>query len=216
VLAARRLYELTVASKTRCAWPGHDSLYIDHHDREWGVPVHDGRALWEHLVLDGFQAGLSWLTVLRKRENFRVAFAHFDPERVARFGQRDLERLLKDPGIIRSRAKINAAINNARAFLKLRDAGHDFAAWVWSFTNGAPVQNAWKNQRDVPAATPLAIEIASALKEKGFKFVGPSMVYAWMQAVGVVNDHIVSCFRYSEVKLLARNTKRYGGGQPLV
>jgi DNA-3-methyladenine glycosylase I len=130
--------QLAIVPQQRCAWPGHDPFYIDHHDREWGVPVYDSRALWEHLVLDGFQAGLSWLTILRKRDNFRVAFAGFDPEQVANFGEPDVDRLLSDPGIIRSKVKINAAINNARAYLTLRDAGHDFSMWVWGFVDGGP------------------------------------------------------------------------------
>jgi DNA-3-methyladenine glycosylase I len=135
--------KLSDGLKVRCDWPGHDALYIRHHDIEWGVPVYDSRALWEHLVLDGFQAGLSWLTVLRKRENFRTAFASFDPDRVVRFSEQDIDRLMHDAGIIRSKAKIEAAVNNARAYRKLRDAGHDFSGWVWSFANGKPSQNAW-------------------------------------------------------------------------
>jgi DNA-3-methyladenine glycosylase I len=199
---------LLIVPEQRCAWPGHDPFYIDHHDREWGVPVYESRALWEHLILDGFQAGLSWLIVLRKRDNFRAAFEGFDPERVANFGERDVDRLLGDPGIIRSKAKINAAVNNARAYLELRDAGHDFSTWAWSFANGTPIQNEWQTQGDVPAVTPLAIEISKALKDKGFKFVGPTSVYAWMQAVGLVNDHIISCFRHREIKHLASSPSR--------
>jgi len=185
--------------RSRCGWIGHDPLFVAHHDEEWGVPVHDPRALWEHLVLDGFQAGLSWLTVLRKRESFRRAFAGFRPERVARFGASDVARLLADPGIIRSRAKIDAAIHNARAVLDLQEAGDDFATWTWGFVGGRSIQNRWKRQEDGPAQTPLAAEIAAALKGKSFKFVGPTSVYAWMQAVGLVNDHIVPCFRHPEL-----------------
>jgi DNA-3-methyladenine glycosylase I len=168
------------------------------------VPVFDSRALWEHLVLDGFQAGLSWLTVLRKRDNFRAAFAGFDPEQVASFSESDVSRLLRDPGIIRSKVKINSAISNARAYLELREAGQDFSAWIWSFTGGMPIQNAWRTQEDVPPVTPLAVEISKALKAKGFKFVGPTMVYAWMQAVGLVNDHIIPCFRRAEIERLTQ------------
>jgi DNA-3-methyladenine glycosylase I len=167
-----------------------------------GVPVHDSRALWEHLILDGFQAGLSWLTVLRKRDNFRAAFAGFEPEKVGRFSKQDIERLLADPGIIRSKVKINSAVHNARAYLELREAGHDFSKWIWDFTDGKPIQNAWMAQQDVPAVTPVAIEISQALKDKGFKFVGPTLVYAWMQRVGFVNDHTVACFRHAEVRRL--------------
>ncbi len=176
------------ADRTRCSWTGHDPLFVAHHDEEWGVPVHDPRALWEHLVLDGFQAGLSWLTVLRKRENFRRAFAGFHPESVARFGASDVSRLLADPGIIRSRVKIDAAIHNARALLDLRDASGDFAACTWKFVDGKPIQNNWQRQEDVPTTTPLAAELSAALKSKSFKFVGPTSVYAWMQAVGLVNE----------------------------
>ena len=172
------------------------------------MPVLDSRALWEHLVLDGFQAGLSWLTVLRERGNFRAAFAGFDPERIAAFNESDVGRLLRDPGIIRSKVKINSAINDARTYLELRESGHDFSAWIWSFVGGAPIQNAWERQEEVPPVTPLADEISKALKAKGFKFVGPIMVYAWMQAVGLVNDHIVPCFRHAEIGRLARTPGR--------
>ncbi len=194
--------------RCRCVWPGSDPLYIAHHDREWGVPVHDSRALWEHLVLDGFQAGLSWLTVLRKRENFRKAFAGFDPVRVARYGDKDVNRLLSDAGIIRSKVKINSAITNARAYLAMREAGEEFSDWAWGFTAGSPIVNAWKSQKDVPVVTPLATDISKALKDRGFKFVGPTMIYAWMQAVGLVNDHVVSCFRYAEISRLPAKHKR--------
>jgi DNA-3-methyladenine glycosylase I len=181
---------------------GPRSVYILHHDREWGLPVRDSRALWEHLVLDGFQAGLSWLTVLRKRDAFRQAFKGFTPEEVARFGEKDVERLLADPDIIRSKVKINAAINNARVYLAMREVGGEFSRWVWNFTDGKPIQNNWRTQGGVPSVTPLAIEISAALKGRGFKFVGPTMVYAWMQAVGLVNDHLISCFRHEQLKLL--------------
>jgi DNA-3-methyladenine glycosylase I len=196
-------------AETRCVWPGNDPLYVNHHDWEWGVPVHDGRALWEHLVLDGFQAGLSWLTVLRKRENFRKAFSDFDPARVARFGERDVARLLQDASIIRSKTKITSAIGNARAYLAMLDAGEDFSDWCWDFTEGRPIQNRWKAQQDVPAVTPLANKVSSALKDKGFKFVGPTKAYAWMQAVGLVNDHVVSCFRHAEVATLTAKPKTH-------
>jgi DNA-3-methyladenine glycosylase I len=189
-------------NRKRCDWVGHDPVYILHHDREWGLPVRDSRALWEHLVLDGFQAGLSWLTVLRKRDAFRQAFKGFKPEEVARFGEKDVERLLADPGIIRSKVKINATISNARVYLAMKEAGGEFSQWVWNFTDGMPIQNHWTTQGEVPSVTPLAIEISAALKGKGFKFVGPTMVYAWMQAVGLVNDHLIPCFRHAQLKLL--------------
>ncbi len=168
---------------------------LSYHDAEWGVPEYDSRALWEKLILDGFQAGLSWSIILRKREAFRKAFKNFDPEKVARFGEADVARLLNDAGIVRSRAKIEAAIGGARAFLNMRDAGDDFSEFVWSFANGKPIQN----RGPVPAKTPLSEEISKALKKRGFKFVGPVIVYAWMQAVGIVNDHAANCFRRNAV-----------------
>jgi len=189
----------------RCAWRGMagDPLYEAYHDREWGVPERDPRALWEKLVLDGFQAGLAWITILRKRESFRRAFADFDPEKVARFGEADRARLMADPGIVRSNAKIDAAIEGARIYLAMREAGEDFSAFCWGFTDGKPIQNAWDDVSGVPAQTPLAVEVAKALKARGFKFVGPVIVYAWMQAVGMVNDHQVACFRHEPIRRMA-------------
>jgi DNA-3-methyladenine glycosylase I len=184
----------------RCAWAGADPLYRAYHDQEWSVPERDSRALWEKLVLDGFQAGLAWITILRKREGFRSAFQGFDPERVARFDDEDIARLLGDAAIVRSRAKIEAAVLSARNYLAMRDAGEDFATFVWSFVDGAPIQNGWRDRSEVPAETPLAREMSKALKSRGFKFVGPIIVYAWMQAVGVVNDHTTTCFRHTEVQ----------------
>jgi DNA-3-methyladenine glycosylase I len=188
----------------RCGWRGMagDPLYEAYHDTEWGVPERDPRALWEKLVLDGFQAGLAWITILRKREAFRAAFANFDPEAVARFGDADRARLMADAGIVRSNAKIDAAISGAKIYLAMRDAGEDFTDFCWSFTDGKVVQNRWTGDGDVPAQTDLAVEVAKALKAKGFKFVGPVIVYAWMQAVGIVNDHLVTCYRHDQVKQL--------------
>jgi len=193
------------APPIRCAWRGMagDPLYEAYHDREWGVPERDPRALWEKLVLDGFQAGLAWITILRKRESFRRAFADFDPEKVARFGEADRARLMADPGIVRSNAKIDAAIEGARIYLAMREAGEDFSAFCWGFTDGKPIQNAWDEVSGVPAQTPLAVEVAKALKARGFKFVGPVIVYAWMQAVGIVNDHQVGCFRHEPIRRMA-------------
>lgn len=187
---------------TRCGWRGMagDPLYEAYHDTEWGVPEYNSRALWEKLVLDGFQAGLAWITILRKREAFRAAFDNFDPEKVARYGEADRARLMADAGIIRSNSKIDAAIGSAKIYLAMRDAGEDFSEFCWGFTGGKPIQNNWSGDGDVPAQTPLAVEIAKALKAKGFKFVGPVIVYAWMQAVGMVNDHQVDCFRHAAVK----------------
>jgi DNA-3-methyladenine glycosylase I len=163
-----------------------------YHDTEWGVPERDPRALWEKLMLDGFQAGLAWITILRKRDAFRAAFAGFDPDRVARFGEADIARLLDDAGIVRSRAKIEATIGGARAYIAMREKGENFADFCWSFTNGKPLQG---DGVSVPAQTELSLEISKALKARGFKFVGPVIVYAWMQAVGIVDDHARVCFR---------------------
>lgn len=176
----------------RCRWAGSDPLMRAYHDTEWGVPERDGRALWEKLVLDGFQAGLAWITVLRKRETMRAAFAGFDPEKVAAFGEADVARLLADPGIIRSKAKVAAAIGGARVFLDMAARGEDFSDYCWSFTGGEPIQG---DGVTVPTSTPLSEAISKDMKRRGFRFVGPTIVYAWMQAVGMVNDHAVDCFR---------------------
>jgi DNA-3-methyladenine glycosylase I len=185
----------------RCGWAQRsgDPLYQAYHDEEWGVPERDSRALWEKLVLDGFQAGLAWITILRKREAFRAAFANFDPEAVARFGAPERARLMADAGIIRSNAKIDAAIDGARRYLEMRDRGEDFAAFLWDFTDGKPIDNHWAAESQIPAQTPLAAEMAKALKAKGFKFCGPVIVYAFMQATGMVNDHVTGCFRHAGV-----------------
>lgn len=189
----------------RCPWPRDDAQYVAYHDEEWGVPEHDSRALWEKLVLDGFQAGLAWITILRKRDNFRRAFDGFDPEIVARYTDADRARLMADTGIIRSNAKIDMAINGARLFLDMRDRGEDFAEFCWGFMpQGAPIQNRWTADQGVPAQTPLAVEVSKALKAKGFKFCGPVIVYAWMQAVGMVNDHLVTCFRHGECAAMGK------------
>ena len=182
----------------RCAWAQNDPLMRAYHDEEWGVPERDSRALWEKLVLDGFQAGLSWITILRKREGFREAFQGFDPEVIARYDAADVERLLQNPGIIRSRAKIEATISSARIYLAMMENGDDFSEFVWGFTDGATLVNHPQGIGEVPAETPLSREISAALKKRGFKFVGPVIVYAWMQAVGIVNDHTVDCFRHSD------------------
>jgi DNA-3-methyladenine glycosylase I len=188
----------------RCAWRGMqgDPLYEAYHDTEWGVPEYDSRALWEKLVLDGFQAGLAWITILRKRDGFRAAFDDFDPEKVARYGEADRARLMADAGIVRSNAKIDAAINGARIYLDMRDKGQDFSKFLWDFTGGKPIQNDFKAIGEVPAKTPLAEDMAKALKAKGFKFVGPVIVYAFMQATGLVNDHMVDCHCHDRIKQL--------------
>ena len=190
----------------RCDWRGMagDPVYEAYHDLEWGAPERDSVALWEKLTLDGFQAGLSWITILRKREAFRSAFAGFDPERVARFGEADRARLLSDAGIVRSAAKIDAAISGARIFLDMREAGEDFSDFLWAFTEGRPLQPHRKALADVPAETPLSREISAALRARGFRFVGPVIVYAFMQAVGMVNDHLVTCHRHGAVREMGR------------
>ena len=181
-----------------------DPLYEAYHDTEWGVPEYDSRALWEKLVLDGFQAGLAWITILRKREAFRAAFDGFDPEKVAAYGEADRARLMADAGIVRSNAKIDAAIGSARIYLAMRDAGEDFSEFCWSFVDGKPVQNRWTGFGEVPAQTPLALDVAKALKAKGFKFVGPVIVHAWMEAVGMVNDHLTTCFRHAGCEAMGK------------
>ena len=176
----------------RCRWAESDPLLCAYHDEEWGVPEHDSRALWEKLMLDGFQAGLSWLTVLRKRDAFRKAFHGFDPEKVAKMKEADVKRLLENPGIIRSRAKIEATIGGAKAYLKMRDEGEDFSKFVWGLAGGKPIRN---TTGKVPVKTELSEEMSRALKKRGFKFVGPVIVYAWLQATGIANDHSPDCFR---------------------
>jgi DNA-3-methyladenine glycosylase I len=187
----------------RCEWAGRDPLYVEYHDSEWGVPLHDERALFEFLILEGAQAGLSWITILRKRENYRKAFAGFDARKVARFDRRKVERLLRDEGIIRNRQKIEAAIANARAFLRVQKQFGSFDAFIWDFIDGTPIRNRWRQMSQLPAKTPLSETISKDLKQRGFKFVGPTIVYAHMQATGMVNDHVVGCFRH---KLVASMT----------
>jgi DNA-3-methyladenine glycosylase I len=179
------------APKSRCSWAEGDNLLRDYHDTEWGVPVRDSRALWELLMLEGFQAGLAWIIVLRKRDAFRRAFKGFDPAKVARFREADVERLLQNPGIIRSRAKIEATIQAARIYLEMQKAGEDLATFLWGMVGGRPI----RRQGPILAQTPLAVEISKQLKKRGFKFVGPVIVYAFMQAAGMVNDHSADCFR---------------------
>jgi len=179
---------------------GEDPLYLAYHDQEWGVPVHDDRLLFEFLVLEGAQAGLSWLTILRKREGYRRAFAGFDPELVARFGIAQIEDLMNDPGIVRNRLKVQAAVANARALLEVREEFGSFDAYLWGFVGGRPLQNAWRTMADIPAHTPESDRLSRDLKRRGFRFVGPTICYAHMQATGMVNDHTVDCFRWSELR----------------
>jgi DNA-3-methyladenine glycosylase I len=184
------------ATPERCPWCGNDPLYVAYHDAEWGVPCHDERTLFEFLILEGAQAGLSWITILRKRENYRRAFDGFDPEKIARYGERDVARLLADAGIVRNRLKIAAAIDNARAVLALHEAGDSLDELFWRFVDGCPVVNRWRSLDQVPAHTPAAQALSKELKRRGFRFVGPTVIYAHMQATGMVNDHLVSCPRH--------------------
>jgi DNA-3-methyladenine glycosylase I len=190
-----------IESIGRCSWCGTDPLYVAYHDSDWGVPEYDARALWEKLVLDGFQAGLAWITILRKRDTLRAAFAGFDPSVVAKFDDRDRARLMADPGIIRSRAKIEAAIRGAQIFVEMRENGDDFSAWLWSFVDGKPVQGE-RVGGDIPTRTDASVAMARALKKRGFNFCGPVIVYAFMQATGMVNDHVAGCFRCEEVRAM--------------
>ena len=186
----------------RCAWCGTDPLYVDYHDTEWGVPEYDPRALWEKLVLDGFQAGLSWITILRKRDSFRECFEGFDPERVARWGEADILRALQNPGIVRHRGKIEAAVTGARAYLEI-EAAEGFSPFIWSFVGGRPIQNALTSMAEVQARTAESDSMSKALKKRGFKFCGPVITYAFMQACGLVNDHMIHCPQHARVKALS-------------
>ncbi|NMC68763.1 MAG: DNA-3-methyladenine glycosylase I [Myxococcales bacterium] len=199
----------------RCPWCGTAPFYVRYHDEEWGVPLHDDRKLFEFLVLEGAQAGLSWATILRKREAYRRAFDRFDPRRVARYGPREVRRLLGDAGIVRNRRKIESAIDNARAFLRVQEEFGSFDAYIWRFVDGRPIRNRWRTPDQVPARTPLSDAISRDLRQRGFRFVGSTIVYAHLQATGMVNDHLVGCFRHREVEGLGRPAGRpraRGGG----
>ncbi len=185
--------------KQRCSWCGDDPLYVAYHDNEWGVPAYDERKLYEFLLLETFQAGLSWITVLRKRENFRKAFDNFDYHKIANYSEEKIASLLQDAGIIRNKLKVNSAVTNAQAFLKIQKEMGSFKNYIWSFVDGKPIKNKFKELKDFPANTPLSDTISKDLKKRGFKFVGSTVVYAHMQATGMVNDHVESCFRYNEV-----------------
>jgi DNA-3-methyladenine glycosylase I len=189
---------------SRCAWPKDDPLYVAYHDEEWGVPEYDDRALYEKLMLDGFQAGLSWITILRKRENFRRAFMGFEPEKIARFTPKKVERLMQDVGIVRNRAKIEGAVLSARGWLDVMEKGPGFSTLLWDFVNGRPKINRFRSSKEIPAATDVSIAMSKELSARGFKFCGPTIVYAFMQAVGMVNDHLVSCHRHAAVTKLGK------------
>jgi DNA-3-methyladenine glycosylase I len=183
----------------RCAWVSDDPLYLAYHDHEWGVPVHDDRHLFEMLILEGAQAGLSWITILRKRENYRQAFDGFEAQRIARYDEGKVAALLADPGIVRNRRKIEATIQNARAFLTTQEEFGSFAAYIWQFVNGQPKQNKWRTLAEIPAQTAESTAMSRDLRRRGFNFVGPTICYAFMQATGMVNDHVVDCFRYNTI-----------------
>lgn len=184
----------------RCAWAMQSPLELEYHDTEWGVPLHDDQRLFEFLILEGAQAGLSWATILKKRDNYRRAFDGFDPQRVARYSDRKIEKLLADPGIVRNRLKVQSAVTNACAFLELQSAYGSFSDYLWGFVDGRPIQNAWRRMEQVPANTPLSDQLSRDLKKRGFRFVGSTICYAFMQAVGLVNDHLADCFRHTELK----------------
>lgn len=185
--------------KKRCPWVGTDPLYIDYHDLEWGMPVHDDRKLFELMILEGAQAGLSWITILKKRQNYRRAFEGFDPQKIAGYDADKIEKLLSDKGIVRNRLKIESAVQNARAFLQVQEEFGSFDAYIWRFTGGKPIKNAWKRIDEIPSKTKDSIAMSRDLKQRGFRFIGPTICYSFMQAVGMVNDHTVDCFRYHEV-----------------
>ncbi len=188
----------------RCGWHSDDPLYIQYHDEEWGVPIYDDQLLFAKLILDGAQAGLSWITILRKRENYWQAFDNFDPEKIARYDEGKIEELMGNAGIVRNRLKINAAIKNGRGYLDIMEKEGSFSEYLWGFVGGEPIQNNWRRLADVPAFTPESTAMSKGLKKRGFSFVGPTIVYAFMQAVGMVNDHLVSCFRHQPCRDLAK------------
>jgi DNA-3-methyladenine glycosylase I len=192
--------------KTRCAWATSDPLYIEYHDKEWGVPLHNERRLFEMLLLEGAQAGLSWITILRKRENYRKAFSDFDPGRIARYDRRKKRRLLANEGIVRNKLKIEAAVENAKAFLRVQKEFGTFDKYIWQFVKNVPIQNTRKSLKKIPALTAESIAMSNDLKRRGFNFVGPTICYAFMQATGMVNDHVAACFRHKEVKRYVQHT----------
>jgi len=189
-----------IKCKTRCKWVTDDPLYIDYHDNEWGVPIYDERLLFEFLVLEGMQAGLSWFTILKKRDNYRKNFSNFEPKKIIRFDENKIEKLLTDPGIIRNRLKVCSIITNARAFFEVEKEYGSFSEYIWGFVNGKPIKNGWQSFTEVPVSTAISDSLSKDLKKRGFKFVGSTIMYAYMQAVGMVNDHTQDCFRYKQIK----------------
>ncbi len=185
----------------RCGWCEGDELYIEYHDKEWGEPVFDDRLLFELLILEGAQAGLSWLTVLKKRENYKAVFDNFDYRKVARYDKRKIEKLLQNPGIIRNKLKVGSAVRNAKAYIEVVEEEGSFADYIWKFVDGVPIKNAWRTMKQIPASTPVSDAMSKDLKARGFNFIGSTICYAYMQSIGMVNDHLVSCYRYNEVGL---------------
>ncbi|MBS0359081.1 MAG: DNA-3-methyladenine glycosylase I [Proteobacteria bacterium] len=185
--------------KNRCFWVNDDPLYIDYHDYEWGVPIHDEKLLFEFLILEGMQAGLSWITILKKRENYRACLNNFNPQKIVRYDQSKINELLTNPGIIRNRLKIQSIITNAEAYLKLKEEQGSFSDYIWSFVDGEPIKNHWKDHKQLPATSAVSDALSKDLKKRGFKFIGSTICYAFMQAVGMVNDHLTTCFRYKEI-----------------
>ena len=184
--------------RKRCDWPGDNTLMIEYHDTEWGMPLHDDRKLFEFLLLDNAQAGLSWQTILNKRENYRKAFDNFDPAKIARYNKRKITSLLNNPGIVRNRLKVQSAVTNAQAFLEIQAEFGSFDAYIWQFVNGTPIRNRWKSLKDIPATSPESDDMSKAIKKRGFKFVGSTICYAFMQSAGMVNDHLIHCFRHTQ------------------
>lgn len=191
-------------SVNRCAWCGTDPLYVQYHDEEWGVPIYDDQQLLAKLILDGAQAGLSWITILRKRDNYWQAFDQFDPEKMARYDDAKIAELLQNPGIVRNRLKVQSAVKNARGYLVIQEKQGSFSDFLWQFVDGRPIQNSWQTLNEIPAETAESRAMSKALKKEGFSFVGPTIVYAFMQAVGMVNDHVITCFRHKQVKALSQ------------
>ncbi|MAU01572.1 MAG: DNA-3-methyladenine glycosylase I [Anaerolineaceae bacterium] len=193
---------MTNETLNRCAWCGDDPLYVSYHDKEWGVPEYDDQRLFAKLVLDGAQAGLSWITILRKRDNYWQAFDNFDPEKIARYDEAKIAELLQNPGIVRNRLKVQSAVKNARGYLEIMEKEGSFSRFLWDFVDGRPIQNSWQSMKEVPTETAVSRKMSKALKQYGFSFVGPTIVYAFMQAVGLCNDHLVKCFRHEECKTM--------------
>ncbi len=191
-------------NKTRCAWVTEDPIYIDYHDTEWGVPIYDDKMLFEFLILEGAQAGLSWITVLKKRDNYRKCFDHFDPEKIARYNKNKIEKLLANPGIIRNRLKIESTVINAKAYLEIINTTGNFSDFIWNFVDGEPIKNHWKNFKSIPAKSSISDALSKELKKRGFKFIGSTICYAFMQAVGMVNDHATDCFRHKEILMMSK------------